>query len=233
MQPENQHKPRPLMDFVISILIPSVILMKLSGPDDLGPTTALIGALVFPVSWGLYELLRYRQFNFIALLGLISVFFTGGIGILELDPQWLAIKEASVPGIIGLAVLLSTFTRFPLVRTLTYNRKVFNVDLIEEKLSKNNNTRAFESRLQNANFLLSGTFLFSSVVNYALAVTIVTSPAGTVAFNEELGQMSLLSYPIIVLPSMIMMGGILYYMWRTINGLTGLTLEEIMAKDEE
>ncbi len=35
-------------------------------------------------------------------LGLISVLLTGGIGLLELDPQWLAIKEAAIPGIIGI-----------------------------------------------------------------------------------------------------------------------------------
>lgn len=230
---QQNYKPRPFTDFIISILIPSVILMKYSGPEDLGATNALLIALAFPVSWGLYELFRFRHFNFIALLGLISVFFTGGIGLLELDPKWLAVKEAAVPGVIGLAVLLSTFTQYPLVRTLVYSPKIFDVETIQKKLDENDGHQEFDTRLRNANFLLAGTFVFSSIVNYMLAITIVTSPAGTAAFNEELGQMSLLSYPIIVLPSMIMMAGILYYLWRTISGLTGLTLEEAMANQEE
>lgn len=227
-QPETTHKPRPIIDLLVSIVIPSFILMKFSGAENLGATTALIAALVFPLSWGLLELFKYKKFNFIALLGLISVLLTGGIGLLELDPQWLAIKEASIPGIIGLAVLISAYTPYPLVRTLLYNPKLLNVDKIKLKLCESDNSQVFEARLQNATYLLSGTFLFSSVMNYTLAKWLVTSPAGSAAFNEELGQMTLLSYPVIAIPSTLMMMAIFYYLWRTINGLTGLRLEEIL-----
>ena len=223
------HKPRPMIDLLVSIIVPSIILMKFSGAENLGASTALIVALAFPLGWGLFELFKYRQFNFIALLGLISVLLTGGIGLLKLDPQWLAIKEAAIPGLIGVAVLLSTYTRYPLIRTLLYNPRLVNVDKIRDKLNESDNSKAFETRLQNATYLLSGTFLFSSVMNYSLAKWVVTSPAGSAAFNEELGQMTLLSYPVIAIPSMLMMVAIFYYLWRTINGLTGLTLEEILV----
>ena len=126
-----QHKPRPLIDLLVSILLPSIILMKLSGDDNLGATNALLLALAFPVGWGLFELVQYRKFNFIALLGVISVLLTGGIGVLQLDTRWLAIKEAAVPGVTGLAVLISTRTRYPLIRTLLYNEKVINVALVQ------------------------------------------------------------------------------------------------------
>jgi intracellular septation protein A len=223
------HKPRPLIDLLVSIVIPSVILMKFSGAENLGASTALIVALAFPLSWGLFEFYKYRQFNFIALLGLISVFLTGGIGLLQLDPQWLAIKEAAIPGLIGVAVLMSTYTRYPLIKTLLYNPKVIDVDKIGKKLNERDKSEAFETRLQNATYLLSSTFLFSSAMNYILAKWLVTSPAGSAAFNEELGQMTLLSYPVITIPVTLMMIAIFYYLWRTINGLTGLTLEEILA----
>jgi len=104
-----EHKPRPMVDLLVSIAIPSLILMKLSGDEDLGATNALIAALAFPLGWGLFELVKYRKFNFIALLGLVSVLLTGGIGLLQLDLKWLAIKEAAIPAVIGLAVLGSTF----------------------------------------------------------------------------------------------------------------------------
>jgi MFS family permease len=223
------HKPRPMIDLMVSLVIPSVILMKFSGAEELGATTALIVALAFPLSWGLFEFFRYRQFNFIALLGLISIVLTGGIGLLQLDPQWLAIKEAAIPGLIGIAVLLSIYTRYPLIRTLVYNPKFLNVDRITQRLNESDNSRAFETRLQNATYLLSSTFLFSSAMNYMLAKSVVTSPAGSASFNEELGQMTLLSYPVITIPATLMMMGIMYYLWRTINGLTGLKLEEILA----
>ena len=225
----QEHKPRPLIDLLVSIIIPSVILMKLSAEQDLGPVGALLLALSFPIGWGLFELLKYKKFNFIALLGLISVLLTGGIGLLKLDPQWLAIKEATIPGIIGIAVLISTRTRYPLIKTLIYNPKIMQVERIKQKLSELGSTEVFETRLLKATYMLGSTFFLSSVLNYVLAKWIVTSPAGSSAFNEELGQMTLLSYPVIALPSTLMMMGIFYYLWRTINGMTGLKLEEVLC----
>jgi len=216
-----------MVDLLISILIPSFILMKMSDAEQLGASGALIVALAFPLGWGLFELVKYRKFNFIALLGLISVVLTGGIGLLQLDTQWLAIKEAAIPGIIGIAILISTRTRYPLIKTLIYNPKFINVDEIQQILEQQNNRAAFESRLLNATYLLSSTFLFSSVMNYLLARWIVTSPGGSAAFNEELGRMTLLSYPVIAIPSMLMMMAIMYYLWRSIHGMTGLPLEKI------
>jgi hypothetical protein len=228
-----KHKPRPLVDLLVSIVIPSVVLLKLSGPEHLGPNQALILALAFPLGWGLFELIRYRKFNFIALLGMISVFLTGGIGLMKLDPQWLAIKEAAVPGVIGLAVLVSTRTRYPLIRTILYNRKVLNVDLIHDRLLQRGLVDIFEQRLLKATYFLASTFFFSSCMNYGLAKWIVVSPSGTQAFNEELGQMTLVSYPVIAIPTMIMMILIMVYLWRTIHGLTGLKMEEIMVQQNK
>lgn len=224
-----QHKPRPLIDLAVSILIPSLILMKLSGEQRLGADGALLLALAFPLGWGLLELIRYRKFNWIALLGLVSVLLTGGIGLLQLDSGWLAIKEAAIPGIIGIAVLASTRTRYPLIRTLLYNPKVINVEKVHQQLERNGQVSHFETRLLRATYWLSGTFFFSSFMNFVLAKWLVQSPAGSEAFNEELGRMTLLSYPMIAIPSMLMMMGIFYYLWRTIHGLTGLRLEDIVA----
>ena len=230
-QKSSGHQSRLLVDLLVSIVIPSIFLMKFSGDDTLGATNALVVALAFPMSRGLYELLKYRKFNFVALLGLIGVLLTGGIGLLQLDIQWLAVKEAAIPGLIGIAVLVSTQTRYPLIKTLLYNPKILNVDKIGQELDKLGRTGMFEARLLNATYLLGGTFLFSSLMNYILATWIVTSPPGSAAFNEELGQLTLLSYPMIAIPSMVMMWAIFYNLWRTFHGMTGLALEEIVQQD--
>lgn len=228
----TNHKPRPMVDLMVSIIIPSVILMKFSAENDLGASGALITALSFPLAWGLFELFKYKKFNFIALLGLISVLLTGGIGLLQLDSHWLAVKEAAIPGLIGVIVLVSTFTRYPLIRTMLYSPALMNTHLIQQRLEERGYTEAFETRLLNVTYLLSVTFFFSSLMNYILAKWIVTSPAGSAAFNEELGQMTLMSYPVIVIPSMLMMTGIIYYLWRTINGMTGLPLDKILVSHQ-
>ncbi len=223
------HKSQPLIDLLLSIVIPSLILMKLSGENHLGASGALILALTFPVGWGLYELIRFSKTNFIALLGLVSVLLTGGIGLLQLDTQWLAVKEAAIPALIGIAVLISTQTRFPLIKTILYNPKILDTDKIGEKLHEQGYTSVFERRLLNATYFLGGTFFFSAVMNYILATWIVTSPAGSAAFNEELGRLTLLSYPMIAIPSLLMMLAIFYYLWRSIHGLTGFELEEMLS----
>jgi hypothetical protein len=119
--------------------------------------------------------------------------------------------------------------RKPLIKTLLYNSTLLNIEKIETILEYKKCNAIFDARLLNATYLLSGTFFFSSVMNYILAKWIVESPAGSAAFNEELGQLTLASYPVIAIPSMLMMLAIFYFLWRTINGLTGLSFEEIMA----
>ena len=221
------HRLRPLTDLLVSIVTPSVILMKFSGEADLGATQALLLALAFPIGWGLFELLKYRKFNFIALLGLISVLLTGGIGLLQLDTQWLAVKEAAIPGLIGLAVLVSTRTRYPLVKTLFYNPVLIDVAHVRQRLEERGTAQDFEARLQTATWLLGGTFFFSAAMNYFLATWIVTSPAGSQAFNEELGRLTLMSYPMIALPATLMMVAVLYYLARAVRQLAGLKLADM------
>ncbi len=217
----------PLIDLLVTIIIPSVILMKFSGEVDLGAVRALLLALAFPLTWGALDLIRYRNLNLFAVLGLVSTLLTGGIGLLQLDTQWLAVKEAAIPGLIGLAVILSMRTRYPLIRTLLYNPAWIDVARVQQHLEERGTTQAFESRLQAANWQLGGTFFFSSGMNYWLATWIVTSPAGSAAFNEELGRLALMSYPMIAIPSMLMMLAIFYGLARTLRELAGLKLVEV------
>jgi hypothetical protein len=220
--------PSPWVEALVAIVIPSVILMKFSGPESLGAVNALLLALAFPLGCGLYDFSQRRKLNLFAVLGLISVVLTGGIGLLQLDTQWLAMKEAAVPGLIGLAVVISAHTRYPLVRVLLYTPALLDVERVRERLTARGVEQAFEARLRQATRMLGGTFFFSAAMNYFLATWIVVSPAGSTAFNEELGRMTLLSYPVIALPATVMMMFVLYYLARVIRELTGLKLTELL-----
>jgi len=229
MNATPQKRSTPFADLIFSIIIPSVILLKFSGPDDLGATPALLIALAFPISWGLYSLLINKSFNFIALLGVISVGLTGGIGVLKLDPQWLAVKEAAIPAVIGFAVLISTQTKRPLVNWLIFNPSIMNVEKIKARLAETGQREHFESRLLIATYYLATTFMLSAVLNYVLAKWLVTSPAGSEAFNQELAKMTMMSYPVIAIPSTLAMIAIIYFLWKSIHTSTGLEFEEILA----
>ncbi|EWS67073.1 MFS transporter [Vibrio vulnificus] len=220
-------KSNPLVEILFNVFVPSFILMKFSGEEHLGTALALVVALLFPIVYGGMDLIRNKKFNFISALGFVSVLLTGGIGLLELDTKWLALKEALIPGLIGLAVFGSTFTRYPLMQKMVLNDTVLNLDLITQRLKERGKIDAFERCLMSSNYLFASTFAFSSVMNYFLATWIVTSPAGTVEFNEELGKLTLYSYPVIAIPSMLMMFGIFYYVWRQIRSMTSLETEQI------
>lgn len=221
-------KPNPLIELAITLIIPSLILMKLSGPADLGAVNALLLALAFPLFWGARDFLARRKLNLFAALGLVSILLTGGIGLLQLDTQWLAIKEAAIPGLIGLGVVVSAHTRYPLVRVVLFSPALMNVERIQQSLGERGNGDVFETRLKAATWMLGGSFFFSAAMNYTLATWIVVSPAGTAAFNEELGRLTLLSYPMIALPSMLIMTAVLVYLARSIRELAGLKLAEAL-----
>jgi intracellular septation protein A len=221
-------KPNPLLEIGITILLPALILTYLSGKDRLGTTGALLFALSMPLGWGIWDGLRRRKVNWFAVLGVVSTLLTGGIGLLQLDAFWLAVKEAAVPSVMGLVILGSTWTRTPLIRMLVFNANIFDVDKVHHALEQRQTTAAFEQRLRQGTLLLAGTFFFSAVANYILARWVVTSPAGTEAFNHELGRLTALSYPIIAIPSMLMMMALMFWLARGAKALTGLDLQDML-----
>ncbi|MBA6396362.1 VC0807 family protein [Colwellia sp. BRX10-4] len=221
-------RPNTFLELLYNIAIPSIILMKLSTDEYLGTVPALIVALLFPLGYGLYDFIKNKSMNFISLLGFFSTLLTGGIGLFELDVEWLAIKEAAIPSVIGIVVLISGFWGKPLIAKILLNPLLFNLDLIYQTLASKNKTDQFKARIQSANHLLASTFVFSATMNYLLAKWIVISPAGTVEFNEQLGEMTLLSYPVIAIPSMVMLIAIMFYVVKSTMKLTDLTLEKIL-----
>lgn len=221
-------KPNPLIEILVTIIVPAVILMKFSGEKDLGNLRALLLALAFPIGWGLWDGWRRRKVNWLSVLGVVSTLLTGGIGLLKLDAQWLAVKEAAVPLLIGVVILGSAATRSPLIRLMVFNASLFDIERVNKALAERNSTAAFDARLRTGTVLLAGTFFFSAVANYVLARYIVNSPAGSEAFNQELGRLTLLSYPIIAVPSMLMMMGLMYWLARGAKTLTGLDIGDLL-----
>ena len=225
---QTDKKPNPLLEIAITIIVPALILNYLSGKDRLGTTGALLFALALPLGWGILDGIRRRKLNWLAALGVVSTLLTGSIGLLELDAFWLAVKEAAVPSLIGAVIFGSAWTKTPLIRLLVFNATLFDVDKVHKALEERDATQAFEQRLRIGTVLLAGTFFFSAVANFVLARWVVTSPAGTEAFNHELGRLTALSYPIIAVPSMIMMMALMFWLARGAKALTGLDLNDML-----
>lgn len=222
-----------LANLLLNIVIPTLILTKLSDDKFLGATWAMVVALAFPLAYGIYDFARVRKLNFFSILGIVSVLLTGGISLLHLDPKYIAIKEAAIPALLGIITLISMRTRFPLVRAFIYNDKVLKIHKVDAALDHYQTRKQFEQTLNIASLAIAGSFFISSILNYVLAKIIMVSPAGTAAFNAELGRMTALSYPVIALPMMLIMIGTLFYVFRSIRLLTHLTLEEVINDGSE
>ena len=222
-----------LLNILLNIAIPTVVLMKLSGENYLGVKLGIVVALAFPIGYGLYDFRNRHKINFFSILGVVSVLLTGGISLLELDPKYIAIKEASIPGLLGIATLISIKTRWPLVKTMLYNKSIICVDKIELALKERNSELAFQNSLKIASILVASSFFLSSVLNYILAKFVVVSTPGTEQFNIELGKLTALSYPVIVIPSMIVLVSSLVFLAKAITRHTGLAFEEILVEMQE
>jgi len=225
-------EPGLMANMLFNIFIPVIVLMQLSSDDRLGAAPALVLALAFPISFGLRELWQRKKINGFSILGLVSVLLTGGIGLLELDPAYIAIKEAAVPGIIGVVVWGSRFTRFPVVEKILLNPKMMDLEKLYARLEERQQQQAFRRVINIGGNAVAVAFFLSAALNYILARMIVVSPAGTEAFNNEIGRMTALSFPVIVLPTMIILMGAIFYLFKRIHTLTGESVEEfLLAKD--
>ena len=188
----------------------------------------LLIALAFPVGYFVYDYVTRKKYNIFSIIGLLSVLLTGGIGILNIPTEWFAVKEAAIPLILGLAVVISLKTPYPLVRTLLYNPEIMNVDRVQTALKEHNAENAFEKLLTTCTWLLAISFLLSAVLNYVLARAIVVSPSGTYDFNSEVSTMMGWSFAVIAIPSMAIMLLALFKLMNGIKRMTGLELEQVI-----
>lgn len=222
-----------LLNLVCNVALPTAILTWMSGDRWLGPKWGLLVALAFPVGYGLYDFIARRRWNFISIIGFVSVLCSGGFGLLKVGGIWFAVKDASIPGIIGFVVLGSMGAKTPLVTELLYNPQVIDVEKVEAALAARDAQKPFARLLRQSTGLLSIAFFVSAALNYGLARHLLQSPPGTAAFNGELAKMHLLSWPVIVLPSMAMMMFVLWRLLRGITALTGLTLDDVFRTPPE
>lgn len=227
--------PRPprenlLLNLVCNVALPSILLSTLSKPERLGPVWGLLIALAFPIGYGIADFVRRRQPNFISIIGFLSILLTGIFALIRLDRFWFAVKEASLPAIIGVSVLASMRSKVPLVRQLLYNDQVIDVEQVEAALAARGTREPLDRALRRAGFWLAGSFALSAALNFALARHLIRSDSGTSAFNEELAQMNLWSWPVIVVPSVAITMFTLWRLVRAITDLTGLSQDAIFRQ---
>lgn len=221
---------------LFSILIPVLILNK-GHKYGLDAKFSVVAALSFPLFFTLKSLVQTKKIDFISLLGLLNVLFSGALTLLTLGGVWFAFKEAAFPLLIGCFVLGSSFTASPFFQSLFLNPKTFDIEKVEARLDDETKKKNFLSLMKLLTQLLSVSFLLSAALNFFLALYIFTPLADTLTdiqkqelLNEQLSRMTLYSLGVILVPSMIFLGALLFYSFKKINDLTGLSAEDLLKK---
>ncbi|MCB0368358.1 MAG: hypothetical protein KDD45_02695 [Bdellovibrionales bacterium] len=231
-QDKSNKQENPFLNILFNILIPIFIFNK--GGKYLTPTIALIIALAFPLIYGTYDYWRQRKTNYISILGLLNVGVTGSLALLKLEGIWFSIKEAAFPLLVGSFVFFSAYTTKPFIKTLFLNPQVLNMDLISHSIGSQSKELEFENLLRLGTKLLSLSFVLSAILNFVLAHQIFTiidpsilGDARVQAINEQIANMTKWSFVVILLPSMIALMSILYFIIHKLKQITGLNQEQI------
>ncbi|MGE3308763.1 MAG: VC0807 family protein [Limisphaerales bacterium] len=208
------------INLLCNAVFPAVILTTMSKEHRLGPMWALIVAISLPLGYGIYDLISRRKWNVFSILGVVSTALTGGLGLFKLSGFWFAVKEAAVPLVLGAALPISQRAGQPLVKLLVCNDQILDMPRVMAALDAAQAHRAFDRLLAQVGWIIAGSFVLSSCLNFGLALWILKSPPGTSEFGEELGRLTALSYPVITLPCMVVM---FFGMWKLLTGLEKLT----------
>jgi hypothetical protein len=230
---QSPNQAHGLSNIIVNVIIPVLVLNRLTA--RLGPGAALGLALAFPLCFGLYDWIKRKRTNYFSVLGLINVSLTGSLALLQLDGMWFAVKEAVFPTLIGVFVYASSFSKTPFIETLILNPQLMQIDLIHERLEAQGKWTQFEFYMRRATQMLAFTFLVSAVVNFTLAIHIfipldhnLDSTTRSVQLNDQIAHMTMWASAVIIVPSILMLSGILWYLIKGIRTATGLTTEQIL-----
>lgn len=214
------------LSLACNLILPILILNRMSA--HLGATNAVVVALLFPLIYGSYYLIKNRKISPVSVLGLLNVMVTGGFALSGLSGIYFAMKEAAFPALLGIFVFFSSFGKKPFMTVLLLNPQVIEMERLEAALKAKSAEDDFRILLRTGTQWLSGSFFISSILNFILAKRIFLeldpNLVGTdrqLALNDQIAHMTGWAAIVIVIPSMILMTALLFYMLKRLEKITG------------
>lgn len=244
-------KEHPLVNILINVLLPVLALSYLSKdsafeavprPWHLGPANALAVALLMPLGYGVWHFTKTRKTNFFSALGLVSVLLTGGLtwflwnpdGTVNPNAPWLfAMKEASIPLVLGLAVLGSHRSSSPLLRAFLYTDSVFDVHRIESCVDETGRHAEYRRALWSATLCFAASFLVSTALNFGLAMYLLgdldcAASNARELYNSRVARITGYGFLVIGLPVLVFLGITLWKLVRDLRRITGLEDKDLL-----
>lgn len=200
----------------------------------LGPAVITVLALSFPLGYGLWDYFKNdKRKNLLSIFGAVNVLFTGGFALLHLEGIWFAVKEAVFPLLIGLWCFSTAFTKTPVVRWIVHRSSFFKVSAIQAQLTTKEKQESYENILKKSTMYFSLCFFISAVLNFVLALNIFQDHSKQGAaqqqiLNEQIADMTWISFLVIGLPLTIITGIVLWRLLSQLRQLTSLSVEQIL-----
>ena len=251
----NPAQEHPLANILINVLIPVLALSYLSKdpavqemlgkevkPWHIGPLKALFVALAFPIGYGIWFFAKTRKMNFFSGLGLFSVLLTGGLTLFlwnkdgtvkEHAAVLFGLKEASIPFVLGLAIIASHWSKTPLLRTFLYNDTIFDIPKIEGKVAELGRETDYGKLLLRATLLFAASFFLSTLMNFGMAFWFLgdlnhAAKDAMTDYNERVAKITGWGFLVIGLPVMVFLFATLKRLLSGLRRITGLAEEELM-----
>lgn len=219
-----------ILQFIVSFVIPVVILTRFSSESSLGPTKGMILALAFPVVFEIYNVRKRRKLSMFSLLAIGGILVTGAISLLGLSEEWLSIRRAVPYLAASIAILVSIRIKHPIVNALL--PQVLDMDKITSHARKKHTLDELKQSIDRASYILSAVLFIIAVASYVLTRVVIVSETGTTGFNQEYAHLRVLSLPIITLPLIVGFAGVMLYLTNSIEKLIGLDIESVVKKKD-
>lgn len=211
-------------EIAATVVAPSLVLVL--GSDVFGGTGVLLVGLAPPLLWAVRGLIRARTVSPIAVLSIVGVTASGGVGLLELDTRWFAWKEAALGVLVGVLTGASAFTPWCVVGVVL--DRLFVRDRVVEALARQGTADEYRRAVRNATLGLAVVSLVAAVVSGLLARSMVHSAAGTPEFGSEVGYYTGWSFPVVTVPSLVLSVVVFRRLLARVEQLTGTAWDELL-----
>jgi hypothetical protein len=109
------------------------------------------------------------------------------------------------------------------------NPQVINLPALHQALDTPQKHHDFAVLLKRASWGMAGTFLFSAIANFALAMYLLGDKApGSQEYIKAIGRLNWSGFLVIGLPLMAVTLALLFWLLRSITGLTGLERDDLL-----
>ncbi len=220
---------------IVNIIIPTLVLNKLGKYlGEHGALIALAVALIFPLAYGIRELIKSGDKNLMSIFGVINILLTGGLALLQLEGIWFAVKEAAIPALIGIFVYISSKKESTFLEYMLLNDSVVDTEKMYSLIDTKEKEEKMDTLLKRGTVLFSLSFFLSSLLNFILAKIIFTKIPLELAnaqrmdiLNKQIAEMTWKSYIVIMIPCLVMTIGIMTYIFKEFKKITNHSLQEL------